>query len=306
MRNPSMRERFYVGVRLSDFSRLLIAACLITSLLSSKSEAAIRINDVVFATVDSKTLSLDLLLPENVVKPPLVIFIHGGSWSQMTRKQNIVPWLADHGFAVASIDYRLVPEAVFPSQVHDCKAAVRWLRAHAEEYGFDATRIGVAGESAGGHLAVMLGVTGDIKELEGSVGGNLNMSSRVQAIVDYYGPTDFILRSENQPEKTEKPGSPVHLLLGGPVKQNEGLARYASPAFHVTDNDAPLLIFHGDEDNKVLLDQSLRIVDEYRKANLEVTLEVVKGGRHGSKTDEPYSTPVNRQKVVDFLNARLR
>jgi len=310
MNKPSFGVRLDVRGHLFGVSPLIVAACALTSILCQRSEAAHRINDVVFAHVYSKPLYLDLVLPDNVdkEKPPLVVFIHGGSWSAMTRRDNavIVPWLADHGFAVATIDYRLAPDAIFPSQVHDCKGAIRWLRAHAEDYGYDASRVGVAGESAGGHLAVMLGVTGGIEELEGDVGGNLDRSSRVQAVVDYYGPMDFILRSQNQPEKTEKPGSPVHLLLGQPVNKDQDLARFASPAFHVTEDDAPLLIFQGDKDNKVLPDQSERIVDEYRKRNLDVTLEIVRGGGHGSTKEVSYSTPEIHEKVVEFLNAYLR
>lgn len=258
--------------------------------------------DIVVATVEGHELKLDLYLPKDVKKPPLVVFIHGGSWRANSYKKCLTPWLTDYGFAVASISYRFSQQAVFPAQIHDCKAAVRWLRAHADEHGYDATRIGVAGTSAGGHLALLLGVTGGVKEYEGVVGGNLDQRSTVQAVVDYYGPSDFILRSQNQPAKTENEDSPVRQLIGGPVKENQERARFASPVFQVGEGDAPLLILHGDKDTTVYLDQSQRMAEAYRKAGLDVTLQIVPGGGHGGN---PHFTPELREKVAQFLKKHL-
>lgn len=199
--------------------RALCRICLLAFLVglalpldNANAEAPTR--DVVFATVDGHELKLDLYLPKEVNDPPLVVFIHGGGWRNNSYKKCLTPWLTEHNVAVASIGYRLTDKATFPAQIHDCKAAVRWLRAHASDYGYDASRIGVAGTSAGGHLALLLGVTNGKQELEGEVGGHLEQSSSVQAVVDYYGPSDFLLRSKNQPIKTEPPDSPVNLLLG--------------------------------------------------------------------------------------------
>jgi acetyl esterase/lipase len=275
--------------------------CVVTS--ARPVAAAPPLRDVVFAAPESHRLRLDLFLPEDTKNPPLVVFIHGGGWRNNSYKRCLTPWLTDYGFAVASIGYRLSDKAKFPAQVHDCKAALRWLRAHADQYGYNADRIGVAGTSAGGHLALMLGVTGGVDELEGEVGGNAEQSSRVQAIVDYYGPSDFVLRSQNQPSKTEKPDSPVRQLLGVPASENKDLAKFASPAFHVTGDDPPLLIIHGDGDKTVHLDQSERMVEEYRRAGLDVTLEIVPGGGHGGAA---HFTPVYRKKVADFLRSHLQ
>lgn len=258
--------------------------------------------DVTFATVDGHELKLDLFLPEGVERPPLVVFIHGGGWRNNSYKTCHTRWLTEYGFAVASISYRLTDKATFPAQIHDCKAAVRWLRAHADEYGYSAERIGVAGTSAGGHLALLLGVTGDDAAQEGSVGGNLDRSSRVQAVVDYYGPSDFLLRSQNQPSKTEKPDSPVRLLLGKPASEAVELARQASPAFHVTKDDPPLLIIHGEQDKTVNLDQSERMVAEYQRAGLEVALEVVPEAGHGGQA---CFTPQYREQVATFFERHL-
>lgn len=265
--------------------------------------AAPTFADIVFAKVGDHELKLDLYLPKEVKKPPLVVFIHGGGWKAGSYKNCSTSWLTDRGFAVASISYRFSQVAVFPAQIHDCKGAVRWLRAHAGEYGYDTTRIGAAGTSAGGHLVLLLGTTGGIAEYEGTVGGNLDQSSAVQAVADYFGPSDFILRSENQPIKTEDPKSTVCLLLGGPVKKNLELARFASPAFQVNAGDAPLLILHGDKDATVHLDQSQRMVDVYRQTGLDVALQVVPGAGHGGAA---FFSPPLREAVADFFTKHLR
>ena len=265
--------------------------------------AAPPLQDVVFATADGHELRLNIFLPADVSNPPLVVFIHGGGWRNGSYKRCLTPWLTEYGFAVASIGYRLSDKATFPAQVHDCKAAVRWLRAHAKEYGFNAERVGVAGASAGGYLSLMLGVTGDDEKLEGDVGGNGDQSSRVQAAVDYYGPSDFVLRSQNQPQKTEPADSPVRGLLGVAASKKLELAKQASPAFQVTKDDAPLLIIHGDKDTTVYLDQSQRMVDEYRKAGLTVKLQVVAGAGHGGKA---HFEPEYRKLVADFFRSHLQ
>lgn len=282
---------------------ILPTICVLVSMAPRELDAAPPTKDIVFATVDDHELKLDLYLPEKSERPPLVVFIHGGGWRNNNYKKCLTPWLTDYGFAVASIGYRLSDKAKFPAQVYDCKAAIRWLRTHADEYGYDARRIGVAGTSAGGYLALMLGVTGDLEELEREVGGLPQHSSRVQAVVDYYGPSDFVLRSQNQPAKTEGPDSPVFGLLGEAAGKNEKLARFASPAFHVSKDDAPLLIVHGDKDKTVFLDQSERMVEEYRKADLDVTMITVEGGGHGGKA---HFTSENRGKVAEFLKKQLR
>src|SRR5437868_4772034 len=135
---------------------------------------------------------LDLFVPESADGPlPLIIWVHGGGW-QAGSKDGCPPLRGGHtqrGYAVASINYRLSGHAPFPAQIEDCKAAIRWLRAHAKEYNLDPKRFGVWGSSAGGHLVALLGTSGDVKEFD--VGANLDQSSRVQAVCDYFGPTDF-------------------------------------------------------------------------------------------------------------------
>lgn len=262
-----------------------------------------KTKDVVFATVGEHELKLDLYLPDEVENPPLVVFIHGGGWRNGSYKACRTAWLTDHGFAVASVSYRLTDKGAFPIQSHDCKGAIRWLRAHAKEYGYNAEKVGVAGTSAGGHLALVMGTTADNEALEGTVGGNNDQSSRVQAVVDFYGPSDFVARSKNQPSKTEQPDSPVFLLLGGAASKNVEKAKLASPAWQVTKDDAPLLIIHGDKDKTVNLRQSKRIEAVYKEAGLPVSLEVIPGAGHGGK--ECFSSDVQK-KVATFLKKHLQ
>ena len=168
---------------------------------------------------------------------------------------------------MASINYRLSQHAIFPAQIEDCKAAIRWLRANAAKYHLDADRIGVWGASAGGHLVAMLGTTGSVKELEGK-GGNLDQSSRVQCVVDWFGPSDLPTMGGSH----DDPGSPESRLIGGPVQENKEKARKASPLTYVSKDSAPFLIMHGDQDNVVPPGQSELLAEALKKAGVEVTL----------------------------------
>ena len=268
-----------------------------------ETEAKGVFDDLTYAEVDGFKLQLDLQVPPSVAKAPLVVYIHGGSWRAGSRKNPPCSWLVDEGFALASLSYRFSTTATFPAQIHDCKGAIRKLRAWADEYGYDASRIGVIGTSAGGHLAALLGTSGDVKELEGTVGGEAGQSSRVQAVIDFYGPADFPLRSKTQPSRAEKVGSSSYGLFGGPVSQRLELATQASSVTHVTPDDPPLLILHGDQDTTVLMDQSESLVAAYKKAGLKPTLVVVPGGKHGGNE---FFSGENQKRVVKFLDAELR
>ena len=147
-----------------------------------------------FATAGEVPLLLDLYLPRNGDQAmPLLVWIHGGGWSEGTRHWCPLAWLTGHGYVVASIQYRLSGQAAFSAQIHDCKAAIRWLRAHAKDYRIDPKRVSVAGISAGGQLAELVGTSGGVDVLEGDIGGNLEVSSRVQAVVGMCGTSDFEL-----------------------------------------------------------------------------------------------------------------
>ena len=245
--------------------------------------------DLVFASVDDQELKLDLHIPETPKSPPLVVWIHGGGWRAGSKAKCPLVKLTQDGFAVASISYRFTDTAIFPAQIHDCKAAVRWLRANSKKYGYNAEWLAVAGSSAGGHLALLMGTSGGIAELEGDVGGNLDQSSTVQAIIDYFGPSDFVLRGKTQPERAYTTKSGSFALLGGLLNGednttlNPQMEKTASPVHYVDKDDPPLLIFHGDKDQTVLLDQSQRISDVYRRKGCSAKLVVIPGAGHGGK-----------------------
>jgi acetyl esterase/lipase len=283
---------------------LALLTCLLFSLPSAAAQqTGTVVKDIEFATVNGQSLKLDLYLPANPKGSSLVVWIHGGGWRAGSRNSCSISWLSQYGYTVASISYRFTDVAQFPAQLHDCKGAIRWLRAHAGEYGYQAGRIGISGASAGGHLAALVGTTGGMKKLEGTVGGNLDQSSRVQAVADYFGATDFILRSKTQPSRANKEGSVVYYLLGGGADEKVKLAKQASAAYHVSKDDPPLLIFHGDMDKTVLLDQSQAIERVYKKAGLAVELHVLEGSGHGGTE---FFTDTNGKRLYDFLQANLK
>ena len=283
---------------------LALIACLFFSLSSAAAqETGTVVKDIEFANVDGQGLKLDLYLPVNPKGSSLVIWIHGGGWRAGSKNACSISWLSQYGYTVASISYRFTDVAQFPAQLHDCKGAVRWLRAHAGDYGYQVDRIAISGASAGGHLAALMGTTGGIKKLEGTVGGNLDQSSRIQAVADYFGATDFVLRSKTQPSRANKEGSVVYNLLGGGADEKVKLAKQASAAYHVSKDDPPLLIFHGDMDKTVLLDQSQAIEKVYKQAGLPVKLHILEGSGHGGTE---FFTDANGKHLYDFLQANLK
>lgn len=283
--------------------RRAILTGFLLAILASRAMSDPPTEDVAFATVGDHPLKLDLSFPHEPHGAPLVVFIHGGGWSSGSYKQCYAEFLTDYGFAVASISYRLSDQATFPAQIHDCKAAIRWLRAHAAHYSYDATRIGAVGTSAGGHLAMLLGVTGDHDGLEGEVGRELAASSRIQAVVSYFAPSDFVYRSRNQPSKTEDRQGSVYRLLGGAVSQNIAKSKLASPVYHVTADDPPLLMLHGRDDKVVLPDQTQRMKEAYQRAGADVTVGLVDGAGHGGPE---FATDRYVQQVVEFLTVHLK
>ncbi|WP_233200470.1 alpha/beta hydrolase fold domain-containing protein [Blastopirellula marina] len=240
--------------------------------------------DLTYAKIGDRELKLDLYLPEGAKEPlPLVIWVHGGGWAKGSKAGCPARRLAADGYVVASVDYRLSGEAAFPAQIEDCKAAVRWLRANADKYGINPDRIGVWGSSAGGHLVAMLGTTSDSGKFD--VGDHLDVSSRVQAVCDYYGPTD-LLRMDEKPApgarmKHLDPASPESLLLGGPILENKEKAATANPITYISDKTPPFLIVHGDVDPTVSHFQSELLFDALKKASLPVHFHTIEGAGHG-------------------------
>lgn len=238
--------------------------------------------DIVYAHVEGTDLLLDLYLPERAEGPsPAIIWVHGGAWRMGSKEDSPAAGVVDHGYAVASISYRMSYEALFPAQIQDCKAAVRWLRANAERYDLDPERFGAWGASAGGHLAALLGTAGDVVVWD-RVGGNREFSSRVQAVCDWFGPTNF-LRMSDAPGAMDHdaPDSPESELVGGPIRENRDLVARANPITYIAPGEPPFLIVHGDKDDLVPLNQSELLYEALQAAGVESTLIVLEGAGHG-------------------------
>jgi acetyl esterase/lipase len=251
---------------------------------------------------------LDIFLPEKPAgKPmPLMIWIHGGAWMAGSQANPPMLYLMNKGFAVASIQYRFSQDAIWPAQSHDCKAAIRFLRANATKFNLDPDRFAVGGDSAGGHLAAFVGTSGSMKEMEGDF-GNTNVSSRVQAVVDWFGPTDLLVMGQqsgsNSMIQHDSPASPESRLLGGPVQEQRDLATTANPLTYVDRNDPPFLIMHGDKDQLVPLAQSAILAKALVDAGVEVTMKTISGAGHGSPV---FHNAESRRLIEEFLTRTLK
>jgi len=267
-------------------SLFVIAATLAASPAVVDSAEPRTFRDVEYAMVDENSLRLDIYLPEpaatKAAKPKLVVWVHGGAWRAGSKSDVPHEKFTALGFAVASVDYRLSPVAQFPAQIHDIKGAIRFLRAKADVFGFDASSIVVAGSSAGGHLAALVGVSNGVQDLEGTTGGNRERKSDVQAIVSYYGASNLMtILAQSKPRGLEMRPPALQLLLGGQPTDVPELAKLASPVRHVDAKDPPMLLIHGDADQQMPPDQSTELAEAYRKAGLTVTLEMIPGAAHG-------------------------
>lgn len=269
---------------------------------SPQAQAPREFKDITYATVEGKPLALDLYLPAGVTQPPLVVWVHGGAWREGS-KASVPMGFVRNGIATASVDYRLSTEARFPGMVHDIKAAVRFLRARAGSYGYRTDRIAIAGDSAGGHLAALVGVSNGVAALEGTVGADAAQSSNIQAIVDYYGATNLTtILSQSTPRGLEVRRPALELLLGALPDKAPELATLASVVTHVDASDPPLLIFHGDRDPQMPINQSHELEGAYEKLGVDAEMVVVHGSAHGG--NEFYSG-THLDRAVAFLRRTL-
>ena len=239
--------------------------------------------------------TLDLFVPEHEGKIPLLVWIHGGAWVWGDKNDPSFYRFVKQGYAVASINYRLSQHAVFPAQILDCKSAIRWLKAHAPEYGIDPKRVGVGGASAGGHLASLVAATGESREFD--KGDNLDQSSRVDAVCDFFGPVDFErYEFEATSIKLGDPNNPFVKLMGGidlssgstnlirDLKlddEKRALIRSAEAISQVTEKHPPIIIFHGNKDDLVPSNQSEYYLEALREKGVESSLYIVNGAGHG-------------------------
>jgi acetyl esterase/lipase len=252
------------------------------------------IRDIQYAQAGEQALKLDLYLPQTNARSPLIVWTHGGAWRSGSRKSVPLSKLVEEGYAIASVDYRLSTEAKFPAQIHDIKAAIRFLRGHASQWGLPAEsreqnalgkngrglKIVIAGDSAGAHLAALVGVSNGNSDLEGAADGK--ESSDVQGIISFYGAANLTtILQQSTPHGLSVRVPALDLLLGGQPESVPELARLASPVFHVDRNDPPLLLLHGDQDPQMPINQSHELCGAYKKVGAPVEFVVVYGAAHG-------------------------
>ena len=261
------------------------------------------VRDIEYAQTDSGPLALDLYRPAGAAAAVTVLYLHGGGWAVGDRtahaQERLVP-IAQRGVAVASASYRFTDVARYPSQLHDAKGAVRWLRAHGSELGLATERIGAWGASAGGYLALMLGLTAGIAELEGEVGGNAEHDSSVQAVCDWFAPVDLAAARTRGSEfplpafasgPPPDPSYPARLLGLRRIEDDLEAARAASPVHLVQGargGAGSYLIVHGDHDGLVPDEQSRAMHDALRSRGIDSSLILLGGANHeGPEFDRP-------------------
>lgn len=273
--------------------------------------------DLPYAAI-SPTQKLDIYWPAEGNGPfPVILSIHGGAFMGGDKRDfQVMPMLeaTKHGYIVVSINYRLSSESKFPALVHDVKAAIRWVRAQAKPYLFDPERIATWGGSAGGYLSLMAGVSAGIPELEDPALGNAGQPCHVQAVVDWFGPTNFLLMDAQLAESGMAPdaeqahngaASPESLLLGKKITEIPDLVRAANPETYIHPGMPPFFIQHGDHDDTVPHQQSVNMAAKLTAilGSERVKLELLAGARHGGPA---FDTPQNIQKVLAFLDQALR
>lgn len=285
------------------------------------SEPAISVNNnVVFAkyrTWPQAELTMDIFVPGDNEKHPAVIFIPGGAWLAAPKGAFYqMPFkLAENNFVTACIEYRLIGAADYTEIIGDAKAAVRYLRAHADEFNIDKNKIAVIGSSVGGYLATMLGVTSGIKKFD--FGDNIDQSSEVQAVVDFFGPTDLTKIADDYSDESKKlyysPSSFVSLFAngvsvyknrkGGSILDNPETAKETNPLNYISKNTPPFLIFHGDNDETVSPSQSKILHDTLTENKINSALYIINGGGH---SEIYFYQPKPLKIIIDFLNRVLK
>jgi acetyl esterase/lipase len=241
--------------------------------------------------------NLNLFVPKSDSPLPLVLWVHGGGWSAGSKEgDNPAMRLLEKGYAVASTNYRLSQHAVFPAQIEDVKSAVRFLRTNAKKYNLAPDQFGAWGASAGGHLVALLGTTGDDKEFDSD--SKKDTSSKVQAVIDFFGPTDLLKLSPPNAKD-----NPITKLLGGNTGEKKELAVKANPITHITKDDPPFLIVQGDTDPLVPASQSELLAEALKKAGVECELVIIKGAGHGGTQ---FGTKEMQDKYLAFFDKNLK
>lgn len=240
---------------------------------------------------------LDIILPKNGKAPyPVILCIYGSAWFANNLKgttftTGLGQRLLKEGFAVVSVNYRSSSDAKFPAQIQDIKAAIRFTRANSSVFSLDSTFIGITGWSSGGHLATLAAATNGTKketinglgvDIEGDLGKFTTTSSRVNAVVDWFGPTDFLIMDRcGSSFKHDEATSPESSLIGGPIQENKDKVALANPISYVDKNDPPFLIFHGDKDPLVPHCESEKLNEKLQSEKVKSQLVIIPGGGHG-------------------------
>ena len=286
-------------MHIPEMRRLLILFCTGIGLASGAPDLE-RISDVDYTGDANPRHALDLYLPKvkGETPYPVLLWIHGGAWKKGSKDQpGRALKVAGLKCAIVSINYRLTQEKSWPAQIHDCKAALRWVKAHAKKYALDPDRIVVWGSSAGGHLSTLLGMTQDHAGFDGKLGDHVDQSTSVKAVVNFFGPTDFLLMNQQGSSMDHNAASsPEGQLLGGEVSTLRPKAKMASPFHQATEDDAPILTVHGTKDPLVPYLQGKALDEKLDKLEVPSILITVLGGGHGRGFG-----PVVDKKVSRFL-----
>jgi len=281
-------------------SKWLALGCLVATSLHAAPklpEGVEVLRDLEYAQIKGVSLKLDLYRPQAMPSAPmpLVIWVHGGGWRNGTKANCPAAWLATKGYAVASLDFRLLPEHPWPAQIEDPIAALRWLRRESGKFGYDASRTAAMGGSSGGHVVALWGTL------------SLPAEDKVKAVVDLYGPTDLLTMPPNvlSEKRTRADLAKANgaLLLGGIVMDQPEKAKSVSALHQVSKDDVPFLILHGTADPGVPVDQSERLHAALKAAGVESTLKLLPGAGHGGKE---FDSPGSRALIQAFLDRHLK
>ncbi len=272
-----------------------IVVIAVVALFSSVEAAVTEVHDVVYRTVAGLSLALDIYLPDSSGPHPAILFVHGGAWhtGDKRRLAPLVRFFAERGYVGFSVNYRLAPAYRYPAALEDLRCAVKWIRAHAADYGVDPNRIAAVGTSAGAHLVALLATATETL----APCGNPGISSRVRAVIALFGPMD-LLSAVGTPAEVA-----VEDFLGASVREDPDLWREASPITWVSADDPPFLLIHGRDDRVVPYEESVRMADALRRAGVEVRLVLIPGAGHGfiNRPDTPAArTAVSA--MLDFLD----
>lgn len=291
---------------------LLLTLALLTTSLLAQLPAGIKLEkDIAYIEGGDEAQKLDIYLPETPSdKPlPLIVHIHGGGWRAGNKFPCPVSAMVLKGYAVASVEYRFSQKAIFPAQIQDCQAAIRWLRAHAKQYHFDTDHLGAVGGSAGGHLSALVGTAGGKKAFP-PIGSHLDQSDRVQAVIDIYGPADFstVVQQAAEDKNVKNifafntPSDPYSSLIGTKL-DDKPKADAVSPVHYVSKESPPFLILHGTHDTLVPYAQSVELEAALKTQNVPVWLQTLPGSGHGGPA---FGKPAVIQLMQAFFDKHLK